>query len=134
MHTFNHWFTDTLNFCIPHTPTFKLSGHTCEALNMFHHRVYTCTNCLWWCQVFDRGTLRAADEAVTERVFTYTRRIGWRSCVSGEAGHCCTLYKVVSPATSRRCFRLSRDIRSSRSSSQIFLTALRCIISRVEMC
>ena len=35
---------------------------------MFHHRVYTCTNCLWWCQVFDHGTSRAADEAATERV------------------------------------------------------------------
>lgn len=131
---FNHWFTDTLNSCTPHIATLKLSGHIYEALNMFHHLVYTCTNCLWWCQVFDRGISRAPDEAATERVFTSTRRSGWRSWVSGEAGHCCALYKVVSPATSRRCCRLSRGVRGSRSSSQIILAALRCILSRVERC
>ena len=130
----NHWFTDSLNFCIPHTATLKPSGYICEALKLFRHRAYTCTNCLWWCEVFERGTSRAADEASTECVFTSTRSIGWRSLVSGEAGYCCTLYKVVSPATSQRCCQLSRGVQCSRSSFQIILTALHCILSRVERC
>ena len=104
---FNHWFTDTLKCCVPHTATLESSGHIYEALKMFHHRVYTCTKCVWWCEVFERGTSRAPDEAATER---------------------------VCPATSRRCRRLSRGVRGSRSSNQIIFTTLLCILSRVERC
>lgn len=68
--TLSHQLTVTLNFWAPHPATLRSPGHSSEAMNLFHHRTYNCTNCRWWCVTHERRASTAEGTPLLSLMFT----------------------------------------------------------------